>query len=196
MHDWIREKNEYLDSLGPKNRAPTRSLSPEEVERLKVLQAEKDKRDLKMAQELAQGIWFSDSSPTPDGKLCAAVFAKATREDNGQSAGMVSIVGLQQPKLDAWLVFYGRGLPRPKEVKKIAITLQQDDEPAQTVQAINYRNASGMGVVAFAGPGLAVALNGMRDKQSFQLSQDGKTLMAIQWTDGERTIEKLKQCAK
>src|SRR5687768_7644996 len=42
MDDWIREKNEYLDSLEPTYREPAPSLTPEEFERLKKLQAEKD----------------------------------------------------------------------------------------------------------------------------------------------------------
>lgn len=195
MDDWIRERNDYLDSLGPKG-PPARGLTLEEAENLKKLQAEKDQRDLKMAQELAQGVWFSASSVTPEGKLCVATFAKFTKEDNGKSGGMVSIVGFQQPKPDAWLIFYGTGLPTPKNVKKVKITLQQDDEPAQTVQAFNYRFKNNVGTIAFAVPGLAAAVDGMRDKQSFKLTLDGKTVMAIQWADAAPVMTQLKQCAK
>lgn len=195
MDDWIREKNDYLDSLGPKG-PPKRGLSAEELENLKKLQAEKDQRDLKLAQELAQGVWFSASSTTPEGKLCVATFAKFTKEDNGKSGGMVSVLGFQQPKPDAWLIFYGTGLPAPKDVKKVKITLQQDDEPAQTIQAFNYRFESKVGTIAFAVPGLAAALDGMRDKQSFKLSLDGKTAITIQWTDAAPVIEQLKLCSK
>ena len=49
MDDWIREKNEYLDSLGPKNRAPVVPMSREEVAEMHRLQAEKDQRDAAMA---------------------------------------------------------------------------------------------------------------------------------------------------
>ncbi|WP_408951611.1 hypothetical protein [Lysobacter sp. Hz 25] len=196
MDDWIREKNDYLDSLGPKDRAPARSLSPEEVENLRKLQAEKDERDARIAQEVAKGIWFSASSSTPEGKLCTASFAKLTSEDNGKSGGIVSIMGFQKPKPDAWLIFYGTGIPRPKNVKKIKVELQQDDEPAQTVQVFNYRYQGRAGAVAFSVPGLAAALDGMRDKQSFKLSIDGKTVMAIQWADAAPVIGQLKQCSK
>ncbi|WP_332750871.1 hypothetical protein [Hydrogenophaga sp.] len=196
MDDWIRERHDYLESLGPRNRAPVRSMTAEEVANLKRLQAEKDQRDLKIAQELAQGVWFSASNPTPDGKLCVATFAKATREDNGQSAGMVSILGFQKPKPDAWLIFYGTGLPTPRNVEKIRITLQQDDEPAQTVQVFSYRHEGRIGTVAFAVPGLAAALEGMRDRQSFKLSIDGKTAMAITWTGAAPVMAQLRQCAQ
>lgn len=195
MDDWIREKNDYLDSLGPQDRAPVRSMTPAEVENLKKLQAEKDARDARVAEEVAKGIWFSASSSTPEGKLCTASFAKLTREDNGKSGGIVSIMGFQKPRPDAWLIFYGTGLPRPKNVKKIKITLQQDDEPAQAVQVFNYRYLGRAGAIAFAVPGLTAALEGMRDTQSFKLSIDGKIAMAIQWTDAAPVIEQLKQCA-
>lgn len=197
MDDWIREKNDYLDSLGPSDdRPPARVMSPEEVEHLKKLQAEKDLRDARIAQEIANGMWFFATSSTPEGKLCTASFAKLTSADNGTSGGIVSIMGFQQPKPDAWLIFYGTGIPKPKKVKKIKIALQQDDEPAQTVQAFNYRYQGRAGAIAFSVPGLTAALDGMRDKQSFTLSIDGKTALSLQWTDAAPVIEQLKQCAK
>lgn len=196
MDDWIRERHDYIDSLGPRNRAPVRSLSLAEVENLKRLQADKDKRDLKIAQELARGVWFADSSQTPDGKLCVATFARFTREDNGKGGGMVSIIGFQQPKPDAWLIFYGTGLPTPRDVKKIKVTLQQDDEPAQDVQVFSYRYEKKIGTVAFAVPGLAAALDGMRDQQSFKLTVDGQPALSIQWADAAAVIQELRVCAK
>lgn len=196
MDDWIREKNDYLDSLGPKERAPVRYMSPEEVENMKRLQAEKDQRDARIAEEVAKGIWFSASSSTPEGKLCTASFAKMTSADNGASGGIVSIMGFQKPKPDAWLIFYGTGLPQPKKVKKISITLQQDDEPAQTVQVFNYKYQGRAGAIAFAVPGLTAALDGMRDQQRFKLSIDGKTAMSIQWAEAAPVIQQLKQCAQ
>lgn len=196
MDDWIRERRDYIDSLGPKNLPPVRSMTAEEVANLKRLEAEKVQRDQKIAQELARGVWFADSSQTPDGKLCVATFAKGTPEDNGRNAGMVSILGFQAPKNEAWLIFYGPGLPTPRDVRKIKVTLQQDDEPAQDVQVFSYRHQSRIGTVAFAVPGLAAALQGMRDRQSFKLTVDGQTAMAIQWTEAAPVMAQLRQCAK
>jgi hypothetical protein len=48
----------------------------------------------------------------------------------------------------------------------------------------------------FAVPGLTAMLNGMSDTQRFRLSDNGKMLLDIQWTDAAPVIEKLKQCAK
>lgn len=196
MDDWIRERNDYLDSLGPKNPAPVVSMSAEEVAEMQRLQAEKEQRDAAMAEELAQGVWFSTSSDTPEGKLCVATFAKFTRADNGKSGGLVSILGFQQPKPGAWLIFYGSGLPTPKMVKKITLTLQQDDEPAQTVEVFSYRHERTIGAIAFAVPGLPAALEGMRDKQRFALSIDGETLLTLAWTDAAPVIQQLQQCAQ
>lgn len=196
MDDWIREKNDYLDSLGPKNPVPVVYRSPEEVAELQRLQAEKDQREAAIAQEIAQGVWYSASSTTPEGKLCVATFAKFTRADNGQNGGVVSLLGFQQPKPDAWLIFYGTGLPTPKNVKKIQLTLQQDDEPAQTVEVFSYRFERKIGAIAFAVPGLTAALEGMRDKQRFNLSIDGQTVLTLQWADAAPVIQQLQQCAK
>jgi hypothetical protein len=196
MDDWIREKNEYLDSLGPKNSSPAVYMSTEEVAELKKLQGEKEQRDAAIAKEIAQGVWYFASSATPKGKLCVATFAKLTQADNGKSGGVVSILGFQQPKPDAWLIFYGSGLPTPQNVKKIKLTLQQDYEPAQTVQVFNYRYERQIGAIAFAVPGLAAALEGMRDKQRFALSIDGETVLALEWTDAAPIIQQLQQCAQ
>lgn len=196
MDDWIRERQDYLESLGPKYRPPARVLSPEEVARIKKLEAEKAVRDQKIAKELAQGVWFSASNDTPEGKLCLATFAKGTPENGGSNAAMVSVIGFQKPKPDAWLIFYGPGLPRPRSVGKTRITLQQDDEPAQTVQVFSYPYALRIGAVAFAVPGLAAALEGMRDQQTFKLSIDGSTALTVTWTKAAPVIDELRKCAQ
>lgn len=40
---------------------------------------------------------------------------------------MITLMGLQQPNPNAWLIFYGARLPAPKNVRNLNITLQQDD---------------------------------------------------------------------
>jgi hypothetical protein len=197
MNDWIRERRDYIDSLGPKG-PPAPGLTREEVNALVEFEKQQKKEKEAKIAELAKGVWGVDSTSTPEGNLCAAMFVKQSTSKDGIVGGAVTIMGFQQPKPDAWLMFHGTGLPKPRNVEKLKITLQQDDEPAQTVQVFNYRYGTSreMGVVAFAVPGLAAALDGMRDKQSFKLSLDGKTLMTIQWTDGAKVIQQLKQCAK
>lgn len=190
MDDWIRERRDYIDSLAPE-RPSKPALTREEAVRLEEMLARKEKEDEEKKRIHAAGVWNFDSTTTAEGKLCAAIFSKY-RHDEG---GVVSIVGFQNPRQEAWMLFYGVGLPKPKKVEKLSITLQQNDEPPQTVKAFNYRESLEVGVVAFAVPGLTSAVEGMTDKQSFKLSVGGKSLLAIAWDNGAKTIEALKQCA-
>lgn len=191
MDDWIRQQRDYVDSLGPKG-PPAQGLTLEESRALQKGLAEQEKEQQEKRRAHAKGLWHVETKATPEGNLCAAVFSKYKLDEGG----VVTIMGFQKPKTDAWLIFQAAGLPKPQKVEKLRVTLQQDDEPAQTLQVFNYRESREVGTVMFAVPGLAAALDGMRDQQSFKLSLDGKTLMAIQWTGGAAVIEKLRQCAK
>lgn len=196
--DMLRDRRAAIEAIGsdrPRSNGIVRS--PEELARLERLRVKKEQEDKAKREAYAKGMWSVDSTPTPEGNLCAASFAKYTSNmKEGVTGGMVTIMGFQQPKQDAWLMFQGTGLPKPRNVTKLKITLQQDDEPAQTVQVFNYRKSTEVGEVAFAVPGLTAALNGMSDKQNFKLSIDGETAMTIQWADAAPIIEKLRQCAQ
>lgn len=197
--DMLRDRRVAIDAIGAdRPRSNGRVRSKEELAHLERLRLKiQQEKEIKL-EKLAKGEWGVESTSTPEGNLCAATFAKQSTSNEGVIGGMVTIMGFQQPKPDAWLMFHGTGLPKPRDVEKLKITLQQDDEPAQTVQVFNYRYGTSreIGVVAFAVPGLAAALEGMRDKQSFKLSIDGKTAMTIQWADAAPVIKKLRQCAK
>jgi hypothetical protein len=196
--DMLRDRRAAIDAIGAdRPRSNGRVRSKEELAHLESLRVKVEKEKEAKRAELAKGVWGVESTSTPEGKLCAATFAKQDTNNEGVTGGLVTIMGFQKPKPDAWLIFHGAGLPKPRGVEKLKISLQQDDEPAQTVQVFNYRYGTSreIGVVAFAVPGLAAALDGMRDNQSFKLSLDGKTLMTLQWTDGAKVIQQLKQCA-
>ncbi len=196
--DMLRDRRAAIEAIGadrPRSNGIVRS--PEELARLERLRLKKEQEEKTKREAYAKGVWNVDSTPTPEGNLCVATFAKYTSNFNdGVTGGMVSIMGFQQPKQDAWLMFQGTGLPKPRSVEKLKITLQQDDEPAQAVQVFSYSKSREIGEVAFAVPGLVAALNGMSDKQNFKLSIDGKTAMTIQWADAAPVIEKLRLCAK
>lgn len=197
--DLLRDRRAAIDAIGAdRPRSDGIVRSPEELAHLERLRLRIQKEKETKLAELAKGVWGVESTSTPEGNLCAATFAKQYTSKDGVVGGAVTIMGFQQPKPDAWLMFHGARLPKPRNVEKLKITLQQDDEPAQIVQVFNYRYGTSreMGVVAFAVPGLAAALDGMRDKQSFKLSLDGKTLMTIQWTAAAPVIRKLRQCEK
>lgn len=198
--DLMRDRRAAIEAIGSgsiSKRSYENTSSPEEIrrriEREKQVKKEKEEK----AQALEKGFWDVDSKITPDGNLCAAVFSKYTNSyKEGVIGGLVTIMGFQQPKLDAWLIFQGATLPKPRDVGKIQITLQQDNEPAQYIQVFNYRETKDVGTIMFAVPGLAAMLNGMSDKQRFRLSDNGKVLMDIEWHSAAPIIEKLKQCEK
>ncbi|MDP2070371.1 hypothetical protein [Methylotenera sp.] len=195
--DLLRDRRAYIDSIGadrPKASAP--GLSREEAVDLKrrALEAQQEKE--REREKIAKGLWHFNSTSTPEGKLCVATFAKYTSGKDGLEGGLVTIMGFQHPKSDAWLMFQGTELPKPRDVQKLKVTIQQDDEPAQTVQVFNYRKSREVGEVAFAVPGLMAALDGMRDEQSFELSLDEKTLMTIKWANAAPFIGQLRQCVK
>jgi hypothetical protein len=195
--DWLQDQYAAIDAIGADRSPSPPGLSREEAEALQRRMLEMEQEKARNMELLAKGVWNVESAPTPEGNLCAATFAKYAGSNNdGVTGGLVTLMGFQQPKQDAWLIFRGTGLPKPRKFKKIKITLQQDDEPAQTVQVFSYKQSPSIGAVAFAVPGLSAALEGMRDKQRFKLSIDGKTAMTIAWADAAPVIKQLRQCAK
>jgi hypothetical protein len=198
--DLMRDRRAAIEAIGSdsiyKNSYET-TASPEEIRKRRELEKQLKKEKEEKTQLLENGIWDVDSKSTPEGNLCAAVFSKYTNNfSDGVIGGVITIMGFQHPKPDAWLIFQGTKLPKPKSVKKMEITLQQDNEPAQTIQVFNYRETMDVGTIMFAVHGLAAMLNGMSDKQRFRLSDNGKMLLDIEWHSAAPVIEKLKQCEK
>lgn len=210
--DLMRDRRAAIDAIGS-DRSPTPSgpgLTKEELDALEkegsirrkngfiyFSPKEREKERLSKLAKIAKGVWNVDSTATPEGNLCAATFAKYTgNTDVGVIGGVITVMGFQQPKPDAWLIFQGAKLPKSKSVTKMKITLQQDDEPAQTLQVFNYRETRDVGTIMFAVPGLTAMLNGMSDTQRFRLSDNGKMLLDIEWHNAAPIIKKLKQCAK
>lgn len=193
--DLMRDRRAAIDAIGSdtlyKNNYSS-AVSPEEFRELEDLRKKVEKEKEERMNALAKGIWTFDSHPTPEGKLCAAVFAKFTPYEGG----VVTMMGVKSPQSVAWVIFHGAGLPKSKDVKKINIAFQQGNEPVQTVPAINYRHSSAVGTVILTIPGLTALVDGMLDKQRLRLTDKGKTLLDIEWDSAAPIIEKLKQCAK
>ncbi len=190
--DMMRDRRAAIDAMGSNHRTSGPPLTAEQARKLDedMKQLEKEKEETR--KKLAKGIWDVDAKPTPEGNLCAAVFSKYKHDEGG----IVTIMGFQNPKPDAWLIFQGVGIPKSKNVTKMKVTLQQDNEPAQDLQVFNYRETRDVGTIMFAVPGLTALLNGMSDTQRFRLSDGGKVLLDLQWHNAAPVIEKLKQCAK
>lgn len=197
MDDYIRERYEAIDQIGSgsydsRYRGGSRPQTPEELAEAIRRNEEKEKEK----RELAVGKWIVDSLPTPDGRLCTAVFAKFSSQGSAEDEGVIGIMGLQEPRKDAWLIFYGADLPKSRGVRKVNIRLQQNDEPAYAVKAFSYRLSKHVGAVAFTVPGLAAALQGMSENQDFKLWLGGKMKMSIRWTNGSVGIQQLQECAQ
>ena len=191
--DMMRDRRAAIDAMSPGyTRNYDAYLTPEQMRELEEKRKRREREEEEKRQTLARGIWDFDSQTTPEGNLCAAVFSKYTPGEGG----IVTIMGFQSPKPDAWLIFQGVGLPKSRSVKKLRITLQQDNEPAQTLQVFNYRETRDVGTIMFAVPGLTAMLNGMSDKQRFRVSDGGKMLLDIEWHSAAPIIEQLKKCAK
>lgn len=88
--DLMRDRRAAIDAMGS-DRAPvdyskylkTPEQMRELVEARKRREKEEEnnrKEDEKKRQALADGIWNVDSKPTPEGKICAAVFSKYSYE--------------------------------------------------------------------------------------------------------------------
>jgi hypothetical protein len=193
----LRDQRAAIDAIGS-DRAPVNfsNYTPEQRAEFARVDKEKREKEEREREQLVTGLWNVESISTPDGSLCSATFAKYTSGEDNSEGGAVTIMGFQQPKQEAWLIFQGGGLPKPRRVKKMKIALQQDEEKPQTVEVFNYTKTRNLGVVTFGVPGLQAALDGMRDSQRFKLSLDGKTLMTIQWINGANSIGRLRACAK
>jgi hypothetical protein len=197
--DLMRDRRAAIEAIGSHRQPSGPPLTAEQARKLDENMKQREKEKEEKRKVLAQGVWAVESLPTPEGNLCAAVFSKYTfeyREYKPEHGGLVTIMGFQNPKPDAWLIFHGVGLPKSRQVEKIRITLQQDEEPAQTLQVFNYRESREVGTIMFAVPGLIAMLNGMSDTQRFRLSDNGKMLLDLQWHSAAPVIEKLKQCAR
>lgn len=188
----MRDRRAAIDAMGSNHRTSGPPLTAEQARKLDedMKKLEKDKEEKR--KTLEKGIWDVDAKQTPEGNLCAAVFSKYTLDEGG----IVTIMGFQNPKPDAWLIFQGVRLPKSKNVTKMKVTLQQDNEPAQDLQVFNYRETRDVGTILFAVPGLTALVNGMSDTQRFRLSEGAKILLDIQWHNAAPVIEKLKQCAQ
>ena len=195
--DMLRDQRAAIDAIGS-DRAPVNFSTYTPEQRAEFARVEKEKREAeaKEHEQLSKGLWNDESISTPDGRLCSATFAKYTSGEGDVEGGVVTIMGFQQPRQEAWLIFQGAGLPKPRKVKKIKLTLQQDEEAPQTVEVFNFTRTRKLGAVTFGVPGLQAAVEGMRDAQRFKLSLGGKPVMTIQWTNGAKSIEALKACGK
>jgi hypothetical protein len=135
------------------------------------------------------GSWtyFQDTNAKKPGEFCSAFFTRAE--------GFAMLSGPGSGYDGALLTFWGMNVPKPKEVRKIKVTLKQTDDKPQTVTAFNYYNAAhGMGAIALAVPSIEAAPAGILDKHEFELVVGGKSVAKVKWHSGLAMKKKLATC--
>ncbi|MBE9205564.1 hypothetical protein IQ244_03375 [Nostoc sp. LEGE 06077] len=156
------------------------TLSAEKVDQLT-----KDPR----FQRYQNGGWdfFQDKNNAAPGEYCAAFFWKKD--------GFVRVSGPGGDYQGALLTFWGKDIPRPEKVQKIKATLSQSSGPPQTVQVFNYTQpGEPYGAISFTVPTIEMALDAMKDVESFDVSIKGKSVAKVEWHSGLAARNQLREC--
>lgn len=136
------------------------------------------------------GGWdfFQDHAEPAPGEYCAAFYWK--------KEGFVRVSGPGGDYDGALLTFWGDAIPKPNDVRKIKVTLNQSDgSPPQTVEALNYHLAGEpYGAIALTVPSVEALLDNMLDSHGFDLLVKGQSVAKVDWTGGHAARDRLKQC--
>lgn len=142
-------------------------------------------------QTYLNGGWefFQDSVKPKAGEYCAAFYWKKD--------GFVKVSGPGGEYQGGLLTFWGADIPKPAQQEIIKVVLYQNDEAPQTVKAFNYvLKGYDYGAIAFAVPAGDALFASMEDKQRFELKIDGKSVAKVDWHDGLKARDQLKQCVQ
>ena len=137
-----------------------------------------------------QGEWeyFENNATGAEGSFCVAMF--------WSKDGFITLSGPGEGYDGALITFMGTGIPRPVEVSKVPVTLDQTDSPSATVTAFNFTPpGTKIGAVALAVPSLDAMLDGMLDTHDFTVIMEGKPVFSMGWHGGLAAVEQLKSCA-
>lgn len=141
-------------------------------------------------QRHVSGGWeyFQDAAAARPGELCTAFFTKA--------GSFVAVTSPGSDSPNAYLTFWGDGIAKPRDVKRIQVgLLQTGDNGPQTVYAFNtYNPTSGMGGITLAVPDINALLDNMLDVHAFSLTVGGKQVASVEWTGGLAARDRLKRC--
>lgn len=140
-------------------------------------------------QRYMNGGWefFQGRTDAAPGEYCSALWS---RKD-----GLVSLSGPGGDYGGALLSFWSEDIPRPNTADTISVTLTQNNEPPQSVKVFNYTSPGiSYGAISFAVPSIEAALAGVEDVLRFKLSYQGKTIASIEWHDGNKARNWLRNC--
>lgn len=143
-------------------------------------------------RELAKGRWehfdAGRGQGTQPGSTCAAAYLEL------RGAVLLSEAG--GGFKEAIMTFVGVSIPRPAQPSKLTVTLDQDDGKPQQVKALNFAVAgsSSLGALSFEVPTMALLLDTMEDRQSFEIRIGSKSVAQLQWKGGSQARDQLRRC--
>lgn len=161
---------------------------------------------IKYREKIIAGWWefMQANSKAKPGEYCAATFMRAKRVKHervdGISDGMiVALFGPGGNYRGALLGFTpltkDHAFPKLKSGQPVLVTLKQGNEKPATLNAI-YTEVSPTAppMLLFAVPSIEALMDGMEDHWSFEVIYQGKSIVNIEWHDGLKARDELKQC--
>lgn len=140
-------------------------------------------------REIAGGKWeyFQHKNSPESNEGCAAAYTNLQ--------GTIILTGEKTPTSSAFMTFLGPSVPRPAQSTAISVTLDQRDGQPQTVKALNSTTPSGKtGALTIAVPTMQLLLDNMEEKQSFDITIEGKSVFSTEWLHGLEARKGLTRC--
>lgn len=138
-------------------------------------------------RKLKEGYWYYPEGEEGRGDVCMATFLS--------TKGGAVLMDWAGDQKGTFLAFFGAGIPRAKEIKKMKVTLIQSGE-RQTVKAFHapFFSSEELGMVMFAVPSTDALISSIEDLQDFEVRQSGQTLILGEWHSGHEARDYLAGC--
>lgn len=193
-------KDESFDVL-----ASVMETKAKEINAADILTSNKEEA-IRYREKIIVGWWefMQARSKAGPGEYCAAVFLRAKRVKRERVDGitdgmMVTLFGPGGNYRGALLGFSPLGkdhaFPKLKNGQPVKVALKQGDEAPVTLNAIYMEvSPSAPPLIGFAVRSIEALMAGMEDTLRFEVSYQGQSIADIEWHDGLRARNRLKQC--
>lgn len=161
---------------------------------------------IRYREKVIAGWWefMQANSKAKPGEYCAASFLRAKRVKHERVDGisdgmMVTLFGPGGNYRGALLGFSpldkDQSFPKAGNGKPVLVTLKQGNEKPVTLNAIYTEfGPSKRPLLLFAVPSIEALMGGMEDTWRFEVIYQDKTIADIEWHDGLKARDALKQC--
>ncbi len=161
---------------------------------------------IRFREKIIAGWWefMQANSKAKPGEYCAAMFLRAKRVKHERvdsfSDGMtVTLFGPGGNYRGALLGFSpltkDHAFPKLESGRPVKVTLKQGNEAPVTLNAIYMKvTPSAPPLILFAVPTIEALMGGMEDNWSFDVIYQGQSIASIEWHDGLKARDALKQC--